>query len=793
MVPRGAAEPRAAEVALPLPAGRRSRTTQLVHHGRGLHDPELELLDTGVFDDDRYWSVDVTYAKAVADRGADADRAREPRPGRGDARRAADALVPQHVVLGRRARSGRGSRRRLGARRRRPPTSPATGSRRRPAPTATQPEALFCENETNAPRVFGSEATTPYPKDGINDHVVSGADDRQPGRRRHEGGAALPRDRARAAARPSCGCGSTARTEPRPSAEPTWSGGCVRRGRRRARGRRGRVLRGARAGRHRRRARCASCARPAPGSSGASRCTRTTCAAGSTATRASRRRPSRAQHGPQQRLAPPRLVRRARDAGSVGVPVVRRLGPGLPLRAVGAPRSGVREVPGARAAARVVPAPERRPAGLRVELRRRQPAGPRDGRAAGLHDRRRHATASSSSASSRSCSSTSRGGSTGRTPTATTCSAAASSGSTTSARSTARTCPRASRSSRPTARRGWPTTRSSMLVIAIVLAEENDVYLDMVIKFLEQFVLIARALDRQGLYDADDGFFYDRLVYPSGEIDAGEGADDLGPDPGAPRRRPAAPRRSRSPTSSASASRACATRWEETGGSMIGRVRETRGRAHRAPLGDRARGAPPHARGVLRRGRRSSRRTGSARSRSATRTTRTRSPASQGAWIDYEPAESTTTHVRRQLELARPDLDAGQLPGHPPVRASTSASSATTSSSSTRPARASSARSARSRRTSPTGSSRSGCPDADGRRPVYGGTEKLQTDPAWKDNLLFNEYFHGDNGAGLGADAPDRLDGARRRPDPRSARVEPGPRTHRAGRSGRTKDAPGPN
>ena len=42
-------------------------------------------------------------------------------------------------------------------------------------------------------------------------------------------------------------------------------------------------------------------------------------------------------------------------------------------------------------------------------------------------------------------------------------------------------------------------------------------------------------------------------------------------------------------------------------------------------------------------------------------------------------------------------------------------------------------------------------PDADGRRPVYGGTERLQTDLAWKDNLTFNEYFHGDNGAGLGA------------------------------------------
>jgi mannosylglycerate hydrolase MGH1-like protein len=41
--------------------------------------------------------------------------------------------------------------------------------------------------------------------------------------------------------------------------------------------------------------------------------------------------------------------------------------------------------------------------------------------------------------------------------------------------------------------------------------------------------------------------------------------------------------------------------------------------------------------------------------------------------------------------------------------------------------------------------------DADGRRPVYGGTEKFQRDPHWRDLLLFYEYFHGDNGAGIGA------------------------------------------
>jgi hypothetical protein len=42
-------------------------------------------------------------------------------------------------------------------------------------------------------------------------------------------------------------------------------------------------------------------------------------------------------------------------------------------------------------------------------------------------------------------------------------------------------------------------------------------------------------------------------------------------------------------------------------------------------------------------------------------------------------------------------------------------------------------------------------PDEHGRRPVYGGIEKFQTDPHWRDCILFYEYFHGDNGAGVGA------------------------------------------
>jgi hypothetical protein len=41
--------------------------------------------------------------------------------------------------------------------------------------------------------------------------------------------------------------------------------------------------------------------------------------------------------------------------------------------------------------------------------------------------------------------------------------------------------------------------------------------------------------------------------------------------------------------------------------------------------------------------------------------------------------------------------------------------------------------------------------DGNGRRACFGGTEKMQTDPAWHDNLIFSEYFHGDNGAAIGA------------------------------------------
>ena len=41
--------------------------------------------------------------------------------------------------------------------------------------------------------------------------------------------------------------------------------------------------------------------------------------------------------------------------------------------------------------------------------------------------------------------------------------------------------------------------------------------------------------------------------------------------------------------------------------------------------------------------------------------------------------------------------------------------------------------------------------DSSGRRPVFGGNEKFQSDPHWRDYIPFHEYFHGDNGSGIGA------------------------------------------
>ena len=142
---------------------------------RGKLDPEYELLDTGVFDEDRYWIVEVDYAKAdptdllmtvrVTNAGPEAATLHvlptawfrntwswEPDAPRPRLRGRTDGSVAiDHPFLG--------------------DLELLAG----PGPDGVAPTALFCENETNNQRLFGVPDPTPYPKDGINDHVVGGA------------------------------------------------------------------------------------------------------------------------------------------------------------------------------------------------------------------------------------------------------------------------------------------------------------------------------------------------------------------------------------------------------------------------------------------------------------------------------------------------------------------------------------------------------------------------------------------------------------------------------------------
>ena len=113
--------------------------------------------------------------EGLADGDPRSDRGREPRGRGGDAGGAADALVPQHVVVGRRRRCARASR--ATARRSWSPTtrSPATGSKQRPAPTVRCRRRSSARTRRTRLASSGRRRRRRIPKDGINDHVVSGA------------------------------------------------------------------------------------------------------------------------------------------------------------------------------------------------------------------------------------------------------------------------------------------------------------------------------------------------------------------------------------------------------------------------------------------------------------------------------------------------------------------------------------------------------------------------------------------------------------------------------------------
>jgi len=138
---------------------------------RGPYEPEYELVDTGIFDGDRYWAVTVDYAKAgpddlcmriqVHNRGPEQATVHVlptlwfrntwawGLPGQDSVPRVeagSGGLAARHERLGRLTPAGAGS-----------------------------PRPLFCDNETNTRRLWGVEGRSAYPKDGINDHVVHGA------------------------------------------------------------------------------------------------------------------------------------------------------------------------------------------------------------------------------------------------------------------------------------------------------------------------------------------------------------------------------------------------------------------------------------------------------------------------------------------------------------------------------------------------------------------------------------------------------------------------------------------
>ncbi len=142
---------------------------------RDQSQPEYELLDTGVFDDDRYWVVDVVHAKAdphdllmeisVTNAGPDTDTIHVlPHLWfRNTWSWDHDTTKPDmHVDADHRVAVDH------------PQFGPLVWEVDA-APDGTAPELLFCENETNVARLFGSADSPPYPKDGINDHVVDGA------------------------------------------------------------------------------------------------------------------------------------------------------------------------------------------------------------------------------------------------------------------------------------------------------------------------------------------------------------------------------------------------------------------------------------------------------------------------------------------------------------------------------------------------------------------------------------------------------------------------------------------
>ncbi|HZU73636.1 MAG TPA: hypothetical protein VE990_12780 [Acidimicrobiales bacterium] len=139
-----------------------------VNAERGRGDPEYELLDTGAFDGDRYWEITVDYAKADPDDICIRLRARNcgPEPARLDAVANLWFRNKWSFMAGVHRPTVRGDPAALAA------DDHALGSWALVGDG--EPAVLVCDNETNSARLWGSANRSPHPKDAIGDHVVSG-------------------------------------------------------------------------------------------------------------------------------------------------------------------------------------------------------------------------------------------------------------------------------------------------------------------------------------------------------------------------------------------------------------------------------------------------------------------------------------------------------------------------------------------------------------------------------------------------------------------------------------------
>jgi hypothetical protein len=268
----------------------------------------------------------------------------------------------------------------------------------------------------------------------------------------------------------------------------------------------------------------------------------------------------------------------------------------------------------------------------------------------------------------------------------------------------------------------------------------------MVVKFLEQFVLIADAIDASGLYDPDDGFFYDRLVDDTGtrpiraqslvsaiailpaaqlDLDQGERARRL-----SKRFAERSAARDRPDHDLAARLHVVAEHRQL----LVSIVSPDQLATTLAAFFDEDAFLSPHG----------------LRSLSRRHRTSYEVPGIPGAVIQYEPAESRTNMYGGNSNWRGPVwfpvnyLVIRSLQRYHDFLGDTYTIEYPTGSG-RRCTLAAIAQDLSDRLLSLW------LPGPDGRRPAHGGVDLLQTDPAWKDNLLFFEHFHGDDGAGLGA------------------------------------------